>query len=99
LVARASRGLGFESEGGRRSDWVGWTEPTGLVQPNQLGRLTGGPEGYFGHFQNTHLNENFQEFYKIKYSSKKISKNMKINQHKILYLNKISKRIFEDKEE
>jgi hypothetical protein len=30
-------------------------------------------------------------------SSKKIIKNMKIDQYKILYLNKIAKRIFEDK--
>ncbi|KAK1670376.1 hypothetical protein QYE76_058535 [Lolium multiflorum] len=40
LVSREpERGLGLRG-GGRRSDWVGWTEPTGLVQPNQLGRLT-----------------------------------------------------------
>ena len=78
--AKAAATMDRESTGRARvrrgesdaSDWVGWTEPSGLVQPNQLGRLTGGPEGYFGHFQNTHLNENFQEFYKIRYSSKKI---------------------------
>jgi hypothetical protein len=47
-------------------------------------------------FPKYHLSKNFKEFYKIEYGSKKIIKNMKINQHKILYPNKISKRIFED---
>jgi hypothetical protein len=60
LVSREpERGLGLRG-GGRRRDWVGWTEPSGLVQPNQLGHLTGGPKGQISLFTISLKTRNFE---------------------------------------
>jgi hypothetical protein len=44
-IARASGELGLDGDDVYGGDWVGWIEPNGLVQPNQLGHLTGGAQG------------------------------------------------------
>ena len=76
----------------------------GLVEPDRAGRFdlthwvapTGGPRGVFVFSQTNKNAETLNNNRKLIKALKKIIKNMKIDQHKNLYNNKIQKRVFED---